>query len=275
MMLTEHIQDFFAILGIMRFEDILPIGLVFICGFLGSIMNSFAGGGTFIAFPALIAVGLPPIIANATCKIAFIPGNMASAFAYRQFFSEARPIIVKMLLVGLIGGIIGASLTLALGNEGFQKFVPWLILTATFLAWLTPTINKLLQSDVKYIKSKKVAFFRWGLQGVTALYGGFFGAGIGILLIASLGLQGLKNINVINAIKNVMSVVINLAAIVIYSVADTIDWHFAIIQIIGAIAGGYYGGVFGKSLNPAFIRFLIIMIGFILSGVYFYKYGYI
>ena len=247
---------------------------VFMMGFIGSSVNAFAGGGTFLAFPALLWAGLPPIIANATCKIAFIPGNIASAFAYRHHFSGTKHIIISMLFTALIGGSVGALLTLYIGNENFKIFIPWLILGATLLVWRGSQITKLLQRNANSCMSKLVNLIGQLLLIFTSIYGGFFGAGIGVLLIATLNLRKITDINTINAIKNVMSVLINVVAIIIYVVCGVIDWHIAIIQMTGAMAGGYAGGVIGRSLNQQTVRALITIVGLLLSAVYFYKYVY-
>jgi uncharacterized membrane protein YfcA len=243
-------------------------------GFIGSSVNAFAGGGTFLAFPALLWAGLPPIIANATCKIAFIPGNIASAFAYRHYFSGTKHIIISMLVTALVGGTIGALLTLYMGNETFKIFIPWLILGATLLTWRGSQITKLLQRNANSCMNRFVNLFGRFLLMFTSIYGGFFGAGIGVLLIATLNLRNITDINAINAIKNVMSVLINVAAMIMYIVWGVIDWHIAIIQMTGAIAGGYAGGVIGRSLKQQTVRTLITIVGLLLSVVYFYKYGY-
>lgn len=264
----EFIQSFFNI-------PISTLLLIFIMGFVGSSVNAFAGGGTFLAFPALLYAGLPPIIANASCKVAFIPGNLSSAWAYRKYFSGTKQIMISMLLIGLIGAIIGAFLTLYLGNENFKIFIPWLILGATLLGWRGSDIIKLLQKNANSYMSKFVNLFSRFLLVFTSIYGGFFGAGIGVLLIATISLRNITDINTINAIKNVMSVLINLAAVVIYIYWGVISWKITIIQMVGAILGGYAGGVFGRSLNQKLMRNIIAIIGLSLSLIYFYEYGYL
>jgi uncharacterized protein len=266
--MLELMQPFFNI----------PISVcvfVFIMGFIGSAVNSFAGGGTFLAFPVLLWAGLPPIIANATCKVAFIPGNIASAWAYRRSFLGTQKIIISMLMIALVGGTIGAFLTLYIGNDGFKIFIPWLILGATVLTWRGSHLTKLLQKNANSCMSSFVSLFGRFLLLLTSIYGGFFGAGIGVLLIATLNFYNIKDINAVNAIKNVMSVLINLAAVVMYCIWGVVDWHFALIQMLGAVLGGYLGGVLGRSLNAETVRAMITMVGFILALIYFYKYGYL
>jgi uncharacterized membrane protein YfcA len=252
--------------------DGIKFFLVFVCGFIGSSVNAFAGGGTFLAFPALLASGLPPIIANATCKVAFIPGNLASCWAYRHSFANAKTIIAGMLLIAFIGGTSGALLTLYMGNDNFKKFIPWLILMATLLAWYGPMLTKILQKDTNSYMSHSVKTVSQIMLVLTSFYGGFFGAGIGVLLIATLTIRGITDINLINAIKNLMSVLINLAAIIMYIYWGTVDWGFACVQMTGAILGGYAGGVIGQNMHPQNIRRMIMCIGFSLSAIYFYQY---
>jgi hypothetical protein len=234
---------------------------VFIMGFIGSAVNAFAGGGTFLAFPVLLWAGLPPII--------------ASAWAYRHSFVGTKHIIISMLMIALVGGTIGALLTLYIGDDRFKIFIPWLILGATCLTWRGSQLTKLLQKNANSYMGNFINLFSQLLLILTAIYGGFFGAGIGVLLIAALNLRNITDINAINAIKNVMSVLINLAAVVMYVIWGVVDWHFALIQMGGAIAGGYAGGVIGRSLDAKTVRTMITVVGFVLSAVYFYKYGYL
>ncbi len=255
----------------------IPISVcvfVFIMGFIGSAVNSFAGGGTFVAFPVLLWAGLPPIIANATCKVAFIPGNIASAWAYRHSFLGTQKIITSMLMIALVGGMIGAFLALYIGNDGFKIFIPWLILGATVLTWRGSHLTKLLQKNANSCMGYFINVFSRCLLLLTSIYGGFFGAGIGVLLIATLNFYNIKDINTVNAIKNVMSVLINLVAVIMYIVWGVVDWHFGLIQMLGAVLGGYFGGVLGRSLNAETVRTMITIVGFTLALVYFYQYGY-
>jgi uncharacterized membrane protein YfcA len=248
--------------------------LVFCVGFIGSAINAFAGGGTFLAFPALLTVGLDPLIANATSKFAFIPGNLTAAWAYRHYFLNSRKIIVSMLLITFIGGACGALLTLYIGNEKFKHFIPWLIFGATLISWYGNSIIKSLQKSAKLYMTLLTTIFSYLLLGLTSLYGGFFGAGIGVLLIATLNLQGITDIHMINAIKNTISIFINLVAIIMYIIWGCVDWKIAIIQTCGAMFGGYSGGLVGRSLNPYIVKISISVIGLWLSIFYFYKFGY-
>jgi len=248
--------------------------LIFSVGFIGSAINAFAGGGTFLAFPALLAYGLDPLIANATSKLAFIPGNVAAAWAYRKYLTNAKHIILSMLAIALIGGSLGAWATAEIGNEKFKFLIPWLILGATMISWKGHYVNKILQNSAKSVINAITYYVSFVLLGLTSFYGGFFGAGIGVLLIATLSLRDINDINLINAIKNILSVLINLSAVIFYIFWGFVDWHIVMIQTSGAILGGYFGGFIGSKLPHIMVRNLVAITGFILAIIYFYKYGY-
>ena len=246
--------------------------LVFVMGFIGSILNAFAGGGAFLTFSALLSVGLSPIAANATSKIAFIPGSIAATWAYRDSFAQIKPVILSMLMTALIGGTIGGLSTLYIGSEGFKVFIPWLILGATFLVWFGSDMLAFLEKNANASINKSVPILGQCLLIFSSLYGGFFGAGLGVLLIATLNFRGITDIYAINAIKNIMSVLINISAVILYIVWGVIDWHFALIQMSGAIIGGYMGGFAGRSLNRQIVKIIITLMGIGLSVMYFYEY---
>lgn len=249
--------------------------LVFTMGFIGSAVNAFAGGGAFLTFATLLSAGLPPIIANATSKIAFIPGSIAATWAYRHSLRSIKNIILSMLVIALIGGTIGGLMTLYIGNDNFQSLIPWLILGASLLAWRGPDVIERLQKNAHSYINKSIPILGQILLVFTSLYGGFFGAGLGVLLIATLNFRGVTDIHAINALKNIMSVLINLAAVIMYIIWGVVDWHFALIQMSGAILGGYAGGFIGRSLNPNVVRMIVLYVGLVLSSIYFYKYGYL
>jgi uncharacterized protein len=178
-------------------------------------------------------------------------------------------------MIALIGGTVGGLLTLYIGNENFQVFIPWLILGSTVLVWRGDDVIKRLQENTHTYINKSVPTLGHILLIFATIYGGFFGAGLGVLLIATLNFKGITDIHAINAIKNIMSVLINLAAVIMYIIWGMVDWHFALIQMLGAIFGGYTGGLIGRSLNPRIVKVMITYVGLFLSGVYFYKYGYL
>ncbi len=266
--LLEYVQSLFN-------DPVTSFLLVFIMGFIGSSVNAFAGGGAFLTFATLLSAGLPPIIANATSKIAFIPGSIAAAWAYRHSFKAIKNVILSMLMIALIGGTVGGLLTLYIGNKNFQSFIPWLILGSTVLVWRGDYVIKRLQENTYSYINKSVPILGHILLIFSSLYGGFFGAGLGVLLIATLNFKGITDIHAINAIKNIMSVLINLAAVIMYIIWGMVDWNFALIQMLGAILGGYTGGLIGRSLNPWIVRMMITGVGLFLSAVYFYQYGYL
>jgi uncharacterized membrane protein YfcA len=186
----------------------------------------------------------------------------------------SKKTLFAILILAPIGGTIGALLTLNMGNDVFKLFIPWLILGTTFLIGQREYLINLLQSNANSYKGKVINIFSFLLLFLTAIYGGFFGAGLGILLIASLSMYHDTDLNGINAVKIVMSIFINCAAVIMYILWGMIDWKMACIQMLGAALGGYMGGVIGRSLNPHILKSVITIMGLILSVIYFYEYGY-
>lgn len=263
---------------IQSFGDI-PVSifvLLFFAGLFGSVMNAFAGGGAFLVFPVLLWAGLAPITANATCKCAFFPGYFGSILALRQYFIHSPKIILAILMIAPIGGTIGALLTLNLGNETFKLFIPWLLLGNTFLIWRGEYLTNLLQRYANSYIETFIHILSIILLVLTSIYGGFFGAGLGILLIVALSLycKADTDLNSINAVKIVMSIFINSAAVAMYIWWGVINWQMAFVQMLGGVVGGYAGGRIGASLNQTLLRNVIALMGVVLSVIYFYEYGY-
>ncbi|MEM6603301.1 MAG: sulfite exporter TauE/SafE family protein [Pseudomonadota bacterium] len=249
--------------------------IMFITGALAAIVNAFAGGGSFIGFPVLLSLGLPPVIANGSLKLALIPGNLSAAFAYRHHVIKNGVSFVLILSIGMICGATGAYTVIWLGNEKFKYFIPWLLLGATFLSYFSTMIKETLQSGAIKSMNRVKGFLGYGLLVFSALYGGFFGAGLGIFLIATLNFIDLDDIHQINAVKNILSVFINFAAILIFISNGEISWPHTVVLLIGSIMGGYFGGLVGQAIHPKYIKKGIVVIGLILSLYYFGKYGFL
>ena len=232
--------------------------LLFLSGICGAIINAFAGGGTMVVFPMLLSIGVPPIGANATSKLSLLFGNVSAAYSFRKYAYEVRYLLPIMGLICLIFGALGGYLTVVLGNENFQFFIPWLILLATLITWFGPKIQMLLQTSAKYDNTKPLMLrmISYILQVLTALYGGFFGAGVGIFLIAALNLIGVKSIYAINFAKHIMSIIMSGAAIIIYIMVGAVNWPLTIILTVGTICGGLLGGSIGKKSSQKHLGLL-------------------
>lgn len=238
--------------------------LLFAAGFLASAVNAIAGGGTFLTFGAMTLIGIPPIVANATSSVTQFPGYITSALAYRD---EIRSDLRQALMIGgvsIVGSLAGALILLALSNPTFRQIVPWLLLAATLLfgagPWLKP---KRLAPDHPM---GPVGLFA---QFVTSIYGGFFGAGMGIMTLAVLGLFKGGDYHRLNALKNFVAVLIAAVAIIVFSGGGVVAWIPALIMIPGGALGGYAGVWLAKRVPQAVIRALVVLVGFGLSWYYF------
>jgi len=246
--------------------------LLFLAAVLGGALNSVAGGGSFIGFPALLVAGIPPIQANATNTVALWPGSLASAGAFRQELGAHHDrLFWPFIIISIVGGVSGAVLLLHTPQATFTKMIPWLLLLATVIFAFGGRITKKLRQGTPegHLLSTPVVL---GLQLLTAIYGGFFGAGIGILMLATLAVTGMENIHEMNAYKNILATCINGVAVVAFIVARVVVWPQAILMIVGAILGGYGTASFVRRLEPRYVRAFVIVVACAMTAYFFYKY---
>jgi len=253
---------------------------VFLCAsaFVAGAMNSIAGGGTLLTFPALTGF-MHPVYANATSTVALLPGSLAGSLGYRKELYEARHAAIRMIVPSLLGGFLGAWL-MARDEKLFEQLVPWLILTAT-------TLFLIQQPLVKWLKNRKpvpvpltpeqpeprpgvaLELALMAFQFLVGVYGGYFGAGIGILMLTALGFMGIGDIHRMNAVKAALAVFINGASVGVFVWQDMVKWNYALAMAAAAIAGGYVGARVARRLKPAIVRWAVIAIGLGLSVYYF------
>lgn len=242
------------------------IAMLFVAGFVSGAINAVAGGGTFITFGALTLAGMPPIMANATSSIAQFPGYITSTLAYladiRTFWRQA------LLLVGLsiVGALCGSLILLSLDNPSFRTMVPWLLLMATAIFAAGPWLKPKPRLDDDGRRNP------WGIpvQFLTAVYGGFFGAGMGIMMLASLGITERGDYHRLNATKNLLSIVIAAVAILVFTSGGLIAWPQALVMIPAVALGGWMGVQAAKRLPQAYLRVFVIGVGIFLAGYYFF-----
>jgi uncharacterized membrane protein YfcA len=252
--------------------DFLGLLVLFLAAVFGGAVNSVAGGGSLITFPSLLAFGVSPVMANATNTAALLPGSLSSAIAYRHDLEPNRRLLFTLLPPSLIGGLLGAMALIA-APEVFGKIVPFLVLFATLLFAGRDIFNRLTNKGPVEDKPVSWAGNIWGVlfQLVVATYGGYFGAGIGILMLASLSIMGLHNIHRMNAVKTVLNVAINGVALVYFIVQGQIHWPLAILMAIGAVIGGYGGARLAKRVNQSYVRAFVVIAGLIVSAWLFIK----
>jgi len=221
------------------------------------VVNAIAGGGTLITFPALLATGVPPVAANATNTVALFPGQLASSVAYRSHIAEERHRAIVLSVPSLLGGVIGAALLLWLPESAFRAAVPWLILFACFVLALQTQLKRLVAS----VPHANHPLALWIAQLLISIYGGYFGAGIGILMLAAMGIMLPSSIQHANALKVLFSLLINAIAAAIFVASGKVHAPEAMLMAISSIAGGYAGSHLAKRLPPAGMRGFAIAVG--------------
>jgi uncharacterized membrane protein YfcA len=236
------------------------------------VVNAIAGGGTLLTFPAL-TTALPRSVAeelaNGTSTLALLPGSAASAWGYRNELAACRRWLLLLAPPSLLGGGLGAVLVV---QESFRVLVPWLILTAAVLFLVQPLVARLVKRRTPAGPPSAAAL---GLivvaQFLVAVYGGYFGAGIGILMLSTLSFLGLKDIHEVNGLKSVLALCINGVAAGVFVARGLVVWPFAVAMALAAIVGGYAGARLALKFKPALVRWVVIAIGFGLAAYYFYR----
>lgn len=226
-------------------------------------MNSAAGGGSFLSFPALIFSGVPPISANATNNAAMWVGTLGSARGYREEIREHRSLLRAVVISSALGALVGAILLLATPQTTFVHLIPWLLLFATVVFAASPLLPRQKLSVPRHAPWQVAAQF------VVAIYGGYFGAGVGIVMLAMLSFSGLPNFNAQNAVKNVLAVVINGVALLPFIAARIVDWRFAVPMAVTAMLGGYFGARIFRRVPQAIARAIVVAIGVTMTVVFF------
>jgi len=240
--------------------------LLLIAAALGAgLMNSVAGGGSFLTFPALVFTGVPSIIANATSTVALFPGALASAWAYRQDFKGLEGIPLRpALAVSVAGGVVGALLLLFTSQKTFDVIIPWLLLGATFCFALGPRIMKTFKRQSWMGARTLIA-----LQFLVGIYGGYFGGAVGIIMLAVWSLAGMRDIHAMNGGRTLLGGVMNAAAVVCFIIAGKIWWLQTAMMLVAAVTGGYVGARFARRTNPAWVRSFIIVVSIVVTVAFF------
>lgn len=235
------------------------------------VVNALAGGGTLLTFPPLQAV-VGPVMANATSALALMPGSLASAWGYRREVRQTGRQLLLLIVPSLIGGGIGSLLASRLPEKVFVALVPWLILTASVLFLVQPALVKLLPARAEHTPPQAKTVFGVVLaQFVVSVYGGYFGAGMGILMLTTLSFMDYANIHEINAVKSLLAACINVLAVVIFVADGRVAWRYGLPMTVAAVLGGYLGARLGRRLNVRLVRWIVIVTGFTLAGYYFWK----
>ncbi len=248
--------------------------LLFIAAAIAGGINSVAGGGSFISFPALIFTGVLPVPANATSTVALWPGSVASVGAYRERMPTSRRLMLPLIAVSLTGGMLGALLLLRTPETLFMDLIPYLFAVATLLfifgKRLTGNFIHLLKRDAT-LSAPLIAAASLG-QLAISVYGGFFGGGIGILMLAMFQMMHMDDIHAMNGLKALLGAAINGAAVVTFIVAGIVRWPQAVVMIAGAALGGYGGAHYAQKIDPRIVRGVVIAVGAGMTIYFLWKY---
>jgi hypothetical protein len=244
---------------------------LFFAGVLGGALNAVAGGGSFIAFPALLFSGVAPIAANATNTVALWLGVTASSGAYRRHLDISRRVMIPLAVTSVIGGIGGAVLLLRTPAHTFLRVLPWLMLGATLLFMFGSRLARGSKGSVAHDASGTAITIAALFELVAAVYGGYFGGGLGIVNLAMLAALGMTDIHAMNALKVVLGGIINGLAVVTFVVAGAVAWKQGIIMIAGAIVGGYFGAHYAQKVPQSWIRVFVIVVGTGMTIYFFWR----
>jgi len=245
--------------------------LIIAAGIVAGTINAIAGGGTFIAFPALMATGAPALIANATCTVGIMPGVLASTIGYKDQLAAYKRYLPSLCVIGAIGGALGGYILMHTSNDDFKVMVPWLLLLATLLFAFGKQITHFTRRFGTG-KPTKITYAVLTLAMIIiSIYGGFFGAGVGIMLLAMFQVMRLDNIHEMNALKVLVSIAIHGAGGIALMFSDLIDWSFASLLAIGTIIGGYSTSKLVQGVPQHIVRGFVLLIAIATTVYYFQK----
>ncbi len=264
----------------MNFAVYSPTEYAGLClaAFFAGVVNSLAGGGTLLTFPALVAALLPHfgdeagVFANGTSTVALAPASFSGAWAFRREIPAVKHWLRWLLIPSFLGGLLGSVLVTMLDEKYFNCLVPWLILLAASLFAAQPLLARFRAAPK--LDAKPTAATLAGVitfQFFIGLYGGYFGAGIGILMLSSLALMGLSDIHEMNALKTILAGCINGVAVVVFIASANVVWPLALTMMATATLGGYLGARYGRKVKQKYIRWFVIAVGFTLAAWFFWK----
>jgi uncharacterized membrane protein YfcA len=248
-------------------DSVLGLLGLLVAAVVAGAINSVAGGGSLISFPSLVAFGQPAILANATNTAALWPGTLSSAVAYRRDTLFHRDLLLTLLVPSMVGGLLGAVVLVITPPRLFDEVVPFLVLFATLLFALRDVIGRWTGATEDGQERVTTRGRTWGFlfQLFVATYGGYFGAGIGILMLGSLSVMGLRDIHRMNGLKTVLGTLINVIAFGFFAVKGLVVWHLAVLMAVGAITGGWLGARTARRVDQRLLRAFIIAVGVVVS----------
>lgn len=246
--------------------------LIFLAALAAGFINAMAGGGTLVSFPVLLAVGIPPVVANVTNTVALLPGTIGGMWAQRNEFKSQQKRLIKLLPVAIIGGVGGGLLILNTSESAFNSLIPYLILMATLLLAAQPQIKNWVIRRVGQAHTEHHnPAFMMSMVFTASVYGGYFGAGLGVILMAVLGLVTDDTMTRLNFLKQALGFVINFAAAIYFAFSGKVDWWVAFIMVFGSLIGGWIGGKLAGVVKPEILRWIVVVAGLIAAVAFFVK----
>jgi uncharacterized protein len=243
--------------------SLFEVVAILLAGVAAGTINTVVGSGTLITFPTLLAFGVPPVTANVSNTIGLVPGSISGAIGYRRELVGQRSRILRLCVASLIGGLAGAVLLLVLPDDAFTAIVPALILLGCVLVVLQPRISRWVagRHDAAGGLPYHGAWWVWPGVLVTGVYGGYFGAAQGVLLMAVLGIGVDESLQRLNAVKNVLAAVVNAVAGLLFAIVADVDWWVVLLIGVGSVIGGQLGATVGRRLPPTALRVVIVLVG--------------
>ncbi len=248
--------------------DLLCIALAAVAA---GFVNAIAGGGSLISFPVLTAVGLPPVMASITNTVALLPGYGGAAFAQRRDLRGQRHRLTVLVPAAAIGGLLGGVLLLNSGEKLFGALVPWLILLGSVLLALQDSLRRWLLTHPQAQQRDRLELLAAGPVLVASIYGGYFGAGLSVILLAVLAVLLSGSLTRLNGLKQALALVVNLAAALLFLPSGQLHWAAAVVMAVGALAGGALGGRLASRINPARLRAVVVLLGVAVAIVFFLR----
>ncbi|BAG04218.1 conserved membrane hypothetical protein [Microcystis aeruginosa PCC 9809] len=249
----------------------IQYGFLVIAAVAAGLINALAGGGSLITFPTLMAVGIPPVMANVTNTVALCPGYLGATLAQKKDLHGQQKRIQLLLPSAVIGGIIGGILLLNSSDQVFDRLIPFLILLAAALLAFQDTLRSCLQRRQGDKKGNIPEIWAFLPIALASIYGGYFGAGLGVIELAILGLFLKDNLTRLNALKQLLSLVVNVAASWFFLFSNQVYWSAAIVVAIGSLIGGLLGGKLARIISPSYLRWTVVILSIITATVYFLR----
>jgi uncharacterized membrane protein YfcA len=248
--------------------DYPAMALLFGVGLVGGAWNAVAGGATLFTFPALMIAGLPPVVANATNFLGLLPSNAAALAAYREELRKAGPVLIPLSLISGAGAAVGSALLLVSDQNTFLVLVPFLLAAATLLFAFG---DRMRAAFLRLAGPSRTSMLAFAVLFLASIYGGYFGAGLGIILLAIAQVIGHTDFHEANSLKNLLATNFTIISIVIFGAGGLIDWPAALLMMAGSIFGGYFGGRWARQVNQSALRLVVTGFGTILCMVYFWR----